>query len=533
MKLFLALTCSMLLLYSCKLTTSPKSSGKFAPLDPNADNYALIFGAPNDLKGVSKDVAEMENLLNNSGYGYRVITNSRASKADILKTLGTYSAKISEKGTLLIYFSGHGTEEGEFLTDEGPVQAKPDENWGTDLSKPVTAKDSNTTQLNMELLSHREVLAALREGRTSGGKIAPIKFLITIIDACFSGTWNNPDNQSGNASLVDQSSQQVSGISTPKKSPDVSAGDLRSQVNNMVSQNNAALRSAMTTSNKISGDRFLSNFLTVAAAKSTEKANDDGALFGGRFTYYLRKIFEDARRANMPFTFQQWLDKTFLKVQPAHHISYLASSKNVLAIDLFSTDRPSINDDETPIIVNDFDFSVSSFLEGTNAKFKISKIVHCSADSISWSINLATGESCRLANGPCNFRSDSADVIRDFPEPRRDFDITGSCGSLKPVTYRVRLSSSASDQDNDGIPNAIDKCAATKPGASVEKIGHRAGCSSDQLTVIDDADQDGIPNKEDQCPYFTPAGAVVEKTGPRKGCSAGENPEDQSGELQP
>ena len=70
MKLFLALTCSMLLLYSCKLTTPPKSSGKFAPLDPNADNYALIFGAPNDLKGVSKDVAEMENLLNNSGYGW-------------------------------------------------------------------------------------------------------------------------------------------------------------------------------------------------------------------------------------------------------------------------------------------------------------------------------------------------------------------------------------------------------------------------------------------------------------------------------
>jgi hypothetical protein len=106
----------MLAVASCRKNHAPSSSTKFAPIDPKADNYALLFGAPNDLKGVPTDIVEIENLLNNTNYGYRVISNSSATKSAILETLRTYGAKISERGTLLLYFSGHGTPSGQFVT---------------------------------------------------------------------------------------------------------------------------------------------------------------------------------------------------------------------------------------------------------------------------------------------------------------------------------------------------------------------------------------------------------------------------------
>jgi hypothetical protein len=126
--------------------------------------------------------------------------------------------------------------------------------------------------------------------------------------------------------------------------------------------------------------------------------------------------------------------------------------------------------------------------------------------------------------------TDKSDFVRDFPEPRRDFFVTGTCGALKPVTYKLSLSFFATDSDQDGVTNALDKCPGTKQGATVEKAGNRAGCSANELTFSEDADQDGVRDTEDLC-KSTPVGARVETSGIRKGCATGEKARDKSDKL--
>ncbi len=92
------------------------------------------------------------------------------------------------------------------------------------------------------------------------------------------------------------------------------------------------------------------------------------------------------------------------------------------------------------------------------------------------------------------------------------------------------------DDDDDGVPNGVDQCPGTPPGASV----NADGCSSSQLdsdgdgvnddqdncpnqpgpadnggcpeVVPSDSDNDGVNDENDQCPG-TPAGASVDSNG--------------------
>jgi hypothetical protein len=471
----------MLAVTSCRKNHSPSSSTKFAPIDPKADNYALLFGAPNDLPGVTTDIVEIENLLNNTGYGYRVISNSSATKSAILETLRTYGAKISDRGTLLLYFSGHGTPSGQFVAQG---------------AEPITKKDVDNRlkdkSIQSVLLRPTEVLEALRDGRSKGGQTTPLKFLITIVDTCFSGQWIKPENQLGNLQLYTGTSTGID--SKASNEPTVSPKtDLRAVLDSATVEQNDAMRAAVTMNYKISGNRFIANFLTVTSASAAEIALDAGSKFGGRFTHKLRKIYEDAKNSGSPMTFQQWFDRTYLKVLPNQHIKYFASSKAVLSIDLFSSDRPMVNEDMTPSVVNPFDFTVSSYNEGLKAKFKVTNIRGCSASSIAWSIKLTSKESCSAAGEPCNFSTGTSDFSRDFPEPRGNFSLTGICGSGAPVTYQVILSVAAGDEDRDGIPNSLDNCPGTPTGISVDKTGKSAGCSKKQIAELEAWDKEYPP----------------------------------------
>src|SRR6266478_2008739 len=57
------------------------------------------------------------------------------------------------------------------------------------------------------------------------------------------------------------------------------------------------------------------------------------------------------------------------------------------------------------------------------------------------------------------------------------------------------------DSDKDGVPDGIDKCPNTPPGATVDA----SGCPLD-------SDLDGVPDGIDQCPN-TPPGTKVDATG--------------------
>lgn len=90
--------------------------------------------------------------------------------------------------------------------------------------------------------------------------------------------------------------------------------------------------------------------------------------------------------------------------------------------------------------------------------------------------------------------------LHDFGESHRDMlvklGVAYSFGTSK-------ASKQMADQDNDGVADAMDRCANTPLGASVDEMG---------CEIVLDSDNDGIANSLDKCPS-TPAGTRVDATG--------------------
>lgn len=77
-------------------------------------------------------------------------------------------------------------------------------------------------------------------------------------------------------------------------------------------------------------------------------------------------------------------------------------------------------------------------------------------------------------------------------------------------TYRFGATShkpkaAASDSDNDGVSDVMDKCPGTAAGLRVDSLGCK-------ITVFKDSDGDGIPDDKDKC-MSTPAGKKVNDYG--------------------
>lgn len=62
------------------------------------------------------------------------------------------------------------------------------------------------------------------------------------------------------------------------------------------------------------------------------------------------------------------------------------------------------------------------------------------------------------------------------------------------------------DDDRDGVPNSLDRCPNTAPGAVVDAYG------CEVTAEVADADGDGVPDSMDRCPN-TPAGTPVDGEG--------------------
>lgn len=73
------------------------------------------------------------------------------------------------------------------------------------------------------------------------------------------------------------------------------------------------------------------------------------------------------------------------------------------------------------------------------------------------------------------------------------------------VTYYFGNKTESVDSDGDGVPNSVDKCAATPMGSKVDA----GGCP---LAHAVDADADGVADSDDRCPG-TPAGQTVNAYG--------------------
>lgn len=85
-------------------------------VDPNVDNRSSEFKF--GCKGVSHDLAVMENLLTQKGYSVKVLKNQQATSKEILKSMVGIKNKMKAGDIFTFYYSGHGGSKHDFDGDE-------------------------------------------------------------------------------------------------------------------------------------------------------------------------------------------------------------------------------------------------------------------------------------------------------------------------------------------------------------------------------------------------------------------------------
>jgi hypothetical protein len=498
---------------------------RMAPLDAKADNHALLIGAPNDLKGVPRDLENMSQALSEFAFNYSVTKINEAKRDQILDALATVSARVSERGTLLVYLSGHGTPEGLFVTQGNNVGGKP-------------------TDPKSEYISFSEIIGAIERGRMSGGSVRPLAYLQIFGDFCFSGKWVSGDNRSDQTKIQSQtyqftskpsessgnenreirpnSTKPPSDGSTPQEyDPYAQVASLEQLHAHVTAGMQAILDRALVGGPSI---RFIRNYLLVAASSPNQVAIDNGKLSGGLFTSTLiAKIHELRSRISDP-TLGDLLDATSQETESRQKLTYNVSNPKLLDVRLLSDHRPDITIDPNPEppMSKIFSFSIAFDAKTNNQAFMIKNIKNCDASDIKWTIRLINGQPCIIKDGTCSFATQKPfdDVSVNLPDARKSFTVTGLCGSATE-SIQVQIGSVTYDADKDGIDDAIDLCTSTPAGAKVQTSGPRIGCREGELSDLEDADHDGVKNNEDVCPQ-TPAGKSVASTGARKGCAPGD-----------
>lgn len=224
---------------------------KFRPYDTDATNIFYVVGAPNGLPGVATDVREMTRLLGdtNNGLGWTVRTNGNATKAQILAELRNISASVGENGTIGLYVSGHGADDGKYMTASG-------------------------------MLGFGEVATAIQDGRAT-----PLKRLLTFNDSCFSGHWVD-----GNGALPgDEEFDWNSVADGPAGYETLEDAELDALAEKAASEMSTGFLSVAGTSDGIE------QFMTFAASSKSRTSLDMGSSRGGAFTYSLRMQYQDLK----------------------------------------------------------------------------------------------------------------------------------------------------------------------------------------------------------------------------------------------
>jgi len=144
--------------------------------------------------------------------------------------------------------------------------------------------------------------------------------------------------------------------------------------------------------------------------------------------------------------------------------------------------------------------------------------ISCSQDDPIIEYQLTTGttpsESGLISPETGTFNDGETITLKAIPNDGYSFiEWTGSVsGTENPITVQMNSNKSIqaifeiNDDDNDGVPNNLDKCPDTPMGESI----NQDGCSTSQI----DTDEDGVMDDQDQC-TSTPEGETVDE----KGCT--------------
>ena len=281
--------------------------------DPSAQNVALLLGSDGgNLDGVPVDIRGLKELFGDTSNGFNFSIQSEERNASVRmasQMLKQAAAQVGERGTLLIYYSGHG------------------------------AQGSGCMAFTDDCITFKTFAQAIQEVRTT-----PIKRLLFFSDSCFSGQ------------LVTGNSSIISGGGSGSNSYDsleLSSADLVAQENvaltragddwytslatsflggSQNSGNNGMSTTATSGSSRGFEKTLFEQALTVAAARPNETSADLGA-GGGAFTSALRRAFSQLK-GSTGTTIRQFLDKTAQDTQRNGHTPvYRAFPSDVVLAD--------------------------------------------------------------------------------------------------------------------------------------------------------------------------------------------------------
>jgi hypothetical protein len=126
---------------------------------PDAANQALLVGVSHGLPGIDIDVNNLKRISSHSAYNFQptVLMEKAGTKANVAAELKNAATNAGADGSLLFYYSGHGSPGSIYLQDGS--------------------------------LAVDKIRKALEDGRASQG---PMERLVFISDSCYSGTLLDP-----------------------------------------------------------------------------------------------------------------------------------------------------------------------------------------------------------------------------------------------------------------------------------------------------------------------------------------------------
>jgi hypothetical protein len=316
-KVFVALLATSTM--SCQVAQSSK--GKEFAAVKSAKNIALILGAPsageNRLEGVATDVQAMQTLLSNPDLGFTVKVVMNATASDMISAASAAAQQVSNDGTVLIYYSGHGIKDGRlFSQDEQAVRFS-------------------------------SIVDAMAKQRS-----APFRRLVVAMDSCFSGqNVNGPG-----AILTGSGSSGTSGFGLSLGGPNLPHAQIvteRQQLSMFVDavangSKPFKVRGRSGTNSALALDGAANpafeQALFIAASQKSQTSQDAGSQYGGVFTFswrtVLKTMFNDPTKT-MRDMLNATVKQTYAFSGGGHTPVFRAVPESILDEKLLSKDQPN------------------------------------------------------------------------------------------------------------------------------------------------------------------------------------------------
>ncbi len=129
--------------------------------NPSEKNISLLVGPSATLSGIDLDISMVKEMLTHPGYNFQinVLRKETATLENVQSRLTQYASEVGQNGTLLFYFSGHGSDDATLAMYKTPPY--------------------------VQSMHIKQIRKAIEDGRKTLG---PLKRLVLLIDACYSGS---------------------------------------------------------------------------------------------------------------------------------------------------------------------------------------------------------------------------------------------------------------------------------------------------------------------------------------------------------